>query len=191
MKIEKKYFNKLPDSYQIILKNNIKINSLIDVKVKEINKYKNKIFNLNTELNSILNKRDSLNNKLLFIERNYIPKIYFKTYFKKSNPNIFSHIVIKYLNKSKTVYFGKIDDLIICFLIYFPALNVGNFKKTIIPILSSLIADDLFHIKTEADFIKKKYSSIYFKELLSNHLNMNSQEKNHKVSFSDYLKSLK
>ena len=67
----------------LILKNNIKINSLIDVKVKEINKFKNKIFNLNTELNSILNKRDSLNKQLLFIERNYIPKIYFKTYFKK------------------------------------------------------------------------------------------------------------
>ena len=61
----------------------------------------------------------------------------------------------------------------------------------IIPILSSLIADDLFHIKTEANFIKKKHSSIYFKELLSNHLNMNSQVNNHKVSFSDYLKSLK
>ena len=191
MRIEKKIYDKLPESYKAIIKSSSTINASIDVRIERIKFLKSEIINIDSELSSLIDQRDSLNNKILFIERNYIPKIYFKTYFKKKNPNIFSHVVIKYLNKSKTVYFGKIDDLIIYFLTFFPSLNRSNFKKEIIPILSSLIIDDLFDINTESEFVGKIYNSVYFKTLISNYFNSNFSLKENEISFSDYLKSLK
>ena len=184
------YFEKfLPQSYIETLEksklNNIGFNSLISKRNKLINALKL----INVELDKLAHERQLLISQSTFIKKKYIPKVYYKQYYKKNQSILFSHIIIKYHLISKTIYFGKVDSLIILFSNLNLQLDVNNFKEKIFPLLLPKVLDFLSNIKNEAEFKNLKIKST---QLISFIIEMenNVADFENNGSLLDYIKSL-
>ena len=129
--------------------NNAILNSLL-TKRKRIIKT---LENLDVEIEKTSHKRQILHNQTSYIKKKYLPKIYYKQYYKKNQSTLFSHIVIKYLLISRTVYFGKIDKLIDNFSKLNLNLDRSNFKSKIFPLLYPKVLVFLSSIKNESEFL--------------------------------------
>ena len=90
---------------------------------------------------------------------------------------------------SKTIYFGKVDSLIILFSNLNLQLDVKNFKEKIFPLLLPKILDFLSNIKNEAEFKNLKIKST---QLISFIIEMenNAADFESNGSLLDYIKSL-
>jgi len=187
-KIENKFEKYLPPSYlESICKsqlNNTILNSLL-TKRKRIIKT---LENLDVEIEITSHKRQLLHNQTSYIKKKYLPKIYYKQYYKKNQSILFSHIVIKYLLISRTVYFGKIDNLIDNFSKLNLNLDHSNFKSKIFPLLYPKVLVFLSSIKNESEFLNLNIKSNHLISFVLDNKVDDNVEKN--TSLLDYIKSL-
>jgi len=142
-----------------------------------------KAYKLKIECNSLIQTNKIVYNKLKFIRRNYVPKIYLKGYRKNNNPQYYVHVVVNYLDYSKTIYLGKRDDLINLFSSKINLLNKRNFNSKMLKFLSPIIKSYCFKFTSQSDFIasKFKFKSLFDKLVISTEVS---------TGFNDFLKSL-
>ena len=187
-KIENKFEIYLPSSYlESIVKsklNNTILNSLL-TKRKRIIKT---LENLDVEIEITSHKRQILHNQTSYIKKKYLPKIYYKQYYKKNQSTLFSHIVIKYLLISRTVYFGKIDNLIDNFSKLNLNLDHSNFKSKIFPLLYPKVLVFLSSIKNESEFLNLNIKSNHLISFVLDNKVDDNVERN--TTLLDYIKSL-
>ena len=187
--IENKLEAYLPSAYLEFIEqsqlNNAILNSLL-TKRKRIIKT---LENLDVEIEKTSNKRQILHNQTSHIKKKYLPKIYYKQYYKKNQSTLFSHIVIKYLLISRTVYFGKIDNLINKFSKLNLSLDHSNFKSKIFPLLYPKILDFLSSIKNESEFLNLNIKSNHLISFILDNKVDDNIDKN--ISLLEYIKSLK
>ena len=164
--------------------NNAILNSLL-TKRKRIIKT---LENLDVEIEKTSHKRQILHNQTSYIKKKYLPKIYYKQYYKKNQSTLFSHIVIKYHLISRTVYFGKIDNLIDNFSKLNLNLDHSNFKSKIFPLLYPKVLVFLSSIKNESEFLNLNIKSNHLISFVLDNKVDDNIEKN--TSLLDYIKSL-
>ena len=186
--IENKFEMYLPSSYLEAIRQSQLNNTILKSLLAKRKRIIKSLENLDVEIEKISHKRQLLHNQTAYIKKKYLPKIYYKQYYKKNQSTLFSHIVIKYLFISRTVYFGKIDKLINIFSSLNLSLDHNNFKSKIFPLLYPKVLDFLSSIKNESEFLNLNINS---NNLISFVLDNKVDDNNEKdISLLDYIKSL-
>ena len=180
--IEKKDLDNLPSSYKEVAINYSSSYNIIQKKVNEINKLKKKINSLNNEVKTMLLDTKRLYNQLKFIKKNYLPRIYIKSYTKNNKHQKYLNIVVNYFGISKTIYLGKIESVLTSLNID-SNLSEKRLKQNILSSISPIIFKRCRDIKTKLDFLDLS--------LKSNTIIGNTVSKNTNDSFSNYLKDFK
>ena len=184
--IEKKDLDLLPEAYSNLGEEFAKNFSKIQKKHTYLNKLKERINNLDNELAGLVVDNRRIYNKLKFIKKSYVPKIYLKVYRKNNNPQFYTHVVINYFNVSKTVYLGKRDYIISLLSNKIKSLNNRNFSNKLLVFLKPIIKSYCTRFTNQSSFINCKISSATF----FNNFDRSASIQENQGSFSDYLKSL-
>ena len=186
--IENKFEMYLPPSYLETIHQSQLNNTILKSLLTKRKRIIKSLENLDVEIEKTSHKRQLLHNQTTYIKKKYLPKIYYKQYYKKNQSTLFSHIVIKYHLISRTVYFGKIDKLINKFSNLNLSLDHNNFKSKIFPLLYPKVLDFLSSIKNESEFLNLNIKS---NNLISFVLDNKVDDNNEKdISLLDYIKSL-
>lgn len=186
--IENKFEMYLPSSYLEAIHQSQLNDTILKSLLKKRKRIIKSLENIDVEIEKISHKRQLLHNQTAYIKKKYLPKIYYKQYYKKNQSTLFSHIVIKYHLISRTVYFGKIDKLINKFSSLNLSLDHNNFKSKIFPLLYPKVLDFLSNIKNESEFLNLNINS---NNLISFVLDNKVDDNNEKdTSLLDYIKSL-
>ena len=180
--IEKKDLDNLPSSYKEVAINYSSNYNNIQKKVNEINKLKKRINSLNNDVEKLLNATKTIYNQLKFIKKNYLPRIYVKSYTKNNKHQKYLNIVVNYFGISKTVYLGKMESVLTSLNIDFN-LSEKRLKQNILSSISPIILKSCRDVKTKLDFLDLS--------LKSNTIIGNTVSKNINDSFSNYLKDFK
>ena len=181
--IEKNDLILLPEAYSVLGKEYTNKFNEIEKKTLLMEDLLEKAYKLKMDCNSLIQANKIVYNKLKFIKRNYVPKSYLKCYRKNNNPQYYVHVVVNYLDYSKTIYLGKRDDLINLFSSKIKLLNKRNFNSKMLNFLSPIIKSYCFKFNSQSDFIasKFKYKSLFDKVVIPN---------DDRTGFNDFLKSL-
>ena len=177
--IEKKDLDNLPPSYKEIAINYSSNYNVIQKKVNEINKLKNKINSLNNDVEKLLYDTKRIYNQLKFIKKNYIPRIYIKSYTKNNKYQNYINIVVNYFGVSKTIYLGKREMVLTTFNID-SSLSEKKIKQNILTSISPFIFKICRDVKSKSDFLDLSITS---RIIFTNITSINTND-----SFSNYLK---
>jgi len=186
--IENKFEMYFPSSYLEAIHQTQLNDTILKSLLKKRKRIIKSLENLDVEIEKTSHKRQILHNQTSYIKKKYLPKIYYKQYYKKNQSTLFSHIVIKYLLISRTVYFGKIDNLIDNFSKLNLNLNHSNFKSKIFPLLYPKVLVFLSSIKNESEFLNLNIKSNHLISFVLDNKVDDNVEKN--TSLLDYIKSL-
>jgi hypothetical protein len=177
--IEKKDLDNLPPSYKEVAINYSSNYNVIQKKVNEINKLKKKINSLNNDVEKLLYDTKRIYNQLKFIKKNYIPRIYIKSYTKNNKYQKYINIVVNYFGVSKTIYLGKREMVLTTFNID-SSLSEKKIKQNILTSISPFIFKSCRDVKSKFDFLDLSITS---KAIFTNIISINTND-----SFSNYLK---
>ena len=180
--IEKKDLDNLPPSYKEIAINYSSNYNVIQKKVNEINKLKKKINSLNNDVEILLDDTKKLYNQLKFIKKNYLPRIYVKSYTKNNKHQNYINVVVNYFGVSKTIYLGK-RERVLTSLNIDSNLSDKRLKQNILASISPIIFKNCRHVRSKLDFHDL---SIKSSTIIDNTFTKNTND-----SFSSYLKDLK
>jgi hypothetical protein len=180
--IEKKDLDNLPSLYKEVAINYSSNYNLIQKKVNQINKLKKKINSLNNDVEILLDDTKTIYNQLKFIKKNYLPRIYIKSYTKNNKHQNYLNVVVNYFGISKTIYLGK-RERVLTSLNIDSNLSAIRLKQNIIAIISPIIFTICRDLKTKLDF---RDLSIKSNTIIDNAISKNTND-----SFSSYLKDFK
>ena len=180
--IEKKDLDNLPSSYKEVAINYSSNYSSIQKKINEIKKLKKKINSLNNDVETLLDDTKIIYNQLKFIKKNYLPRIYIKTYTKNNKHQKYLNIVVNYFGISKTIYLGK-REIVLTSLNIDSNLSEKRLKQNILSSISPIIFKSCRDVKNKLDFLDLT--------IKSNTIIENTVPKNTNDSFSNYLKDFK
>lgn len=180
--IEKKDLDNLPPSYKEVAINYSSNYNIIQKKVNDINRLKKKINSLNNDVETLLYETKKIYNQLKFIKKNYIPRIYVKSYTKNNKYQNYINIVVNYFGVSKTIYLGKREKVLTSFNID-SSLSEKKIKQNILTSISPFIFKCCKHVKSKFDFLNLSITS---KTIFTNIISNNTND-----SFSNYLKGFK
>ena len=110
--IESKFEMYLPPSYLETIHQSQLNNTILKSLLTKRKRIIKSLENIDVEIEKISHKRQLLHNQTAYIKKKYLPKIYYKQYYKKNQSTLFSHIVIKYLFAFKLVIVIGLLDLI-------------------------------------------------------------------------------
>lgn len=180
--IEKRDLDNLPPSYKEVAINYSSNYNIIQKKVNDINRLKKKINSLNNDVEALLYDTKKIYNQLKFIKKNYIPRIYIKSYTKNNKYQKYINIVVNYFGVSKTIYLGKREKVLTSFNID-SSLSEKKIKQNILTSISPFIFKCCKDVKSKFDFIDLSITS---KTIFTNIISYNAND-----SFSNYLKGFK
>ena len=180
--IEKKDLDNLPSSYKEVAIKYSNNYNIIQKKVNEINKLKKKINSLNNDVETLLYDTKKIYNQLKFIKKNYLPRVYVKSYTKNNKHQKYLNVVVNYFGISKTIYLGK-RERVLASLNIDTNLSEKRLKQNILSSISPIILKSCRDVKTKLDFLEL---SIKSKTIIDNKVSKNTND-----SFSKYLKDFK
>ena len=180
--IEKKDLDNLPTSYKEVAINYSSNYNNIQKKLNEIKKLKKRINLLNNDVETLLDVTKTIYNQLKFIKKNYLPRVYVKSYTKNNKHQKYLNIVVNYFGISKTIYLGKIETVLTSLNID-SNLSEKRLMQNILSSISPIILKNCRDVKTKLDFVDLS--------LKSNIIIGNTASKNTNDSFSNYLKDFK
>ena len=180
--IEKKDLDNLPFSYKEVAINYSSKYSMIQKKVNEISRLKNKINLLNNDVETLLDDTKTLYNQLKFIKKNYLPRIYVKSYTKNNKYQKYINVVVSYFGVSRTIYLGK-REIVLTSLNIDSNISEKRAKQNILSSISPIIYKRCRDVKSRLDFLDL---SIKSKTIIDNIVSKNTDD-----SFSSYLRDLK
>ena len=180
--IEKKDLDNLPSSYKEVAINYSSNYNNIQKKVNEINKLKKRINSLNNDVEVLLDATKTIYNQLKFIKKNYLPRIYVKSYTKNNKHQKYLNIVVNYYGISKTIYLGKLESVLTSLNIDFN-LSDKRIKQNILSSVSPIILKSCRDVKTKSDFLDLSLKS---NTIIGNKVSQDTND-----TFSNYLKDFK
>ena len=123
-------YDSLPKNYKEKKKEFNSLTTLLNRKVKRLNKIKDEIEVLRNDIRINSKKHNQLYNELEFINKSYTPKSYLQSY-SKNGKGEYLQIIVKYLNTTKTIYLGSKIKVISKLGKYIDNLSEKNFKYKI------------------------------------------------------------